>query len=792
MILSIVKGDFRSPLNIENCVTDLLGIPSILQQENVLCFPVYDKSASFTIEKEARVFHAKRNLSDYCIWDIKLKDEFAYDKIRNYLQGYQYHIIHTNRGLQGWIDEIRLILYVDGFRYSDYKLLGNLLVDAFKEWEIQAEITTKYNYFSTVLPKKNHCRSVFNNGILYQYKMLRRYRRPKNYRSYKPELYPIVLEIFKELGFFPNDRFGQLVEQAHFTYEATNNRGYMWYSNSPFNLWHSDPGKKINIYEIFAERYKYKDFLVKQSIEEMIESVGTSLEVIEERIDLSKLTDSNKKFFIDWGFRTDNAILCIKSAMGSAKTAVIKKLMDNGKTLVVTPRMSLAVEAAKNLEVPSYLDMGIDVNSNNHLVCQFDSLYKFDLTSFKHFIIDEYMTLESHISECSNNTLSKNMAKLQYILDSNVILVDAMLTKNCLDIFSNQRRYAHWYENSVVDGTPLMQHKTFESFLKEISLAQGKRISISCTSKEKLKALQEFVDKIGYTNRMITGDTALDERYNILKDYEAGKFNCLMYSPALSVGININSDVEKHFHYDPGGIISPIQSIQMIRRARKTKQIDCFVQRRKKISSTSIEELRADVKSRSILCEYNAAGDQKLLQSGKTFAWMKRHDNIWRLEGRDSFDYLASLNFNVTVDVEIKGSGVFKGQVLNKFKENSAKWPVTLREKALEYFGDNLLPEKYLEPKELESYKYFSDLYNCYNHPANIAHCKLHYYNKGNFKFEKDLEMFTKVMDNPKTKGDFQHLGFEKSFFSLSGWHIIPRYANLYKDLNPENPEEKR
>ena len=142
MILSIVKGDFRSPLNIENCVTDLLGIPSILQQENVLCFPVYDKSASFTIEREARVFHAKRNLSDYCIWDIKLKDEFAYDKIRNYLQGYQYCIIHTNRGLQGWIDEIRLILYVDGFRYSDYKLLGNLLVDAFKEWEIQAKITT--------------------------------------------------------------------------------------------------------------------------------------------------------------------------------------------------------------------------------------------------------------------------------------------------------------------------------------------------------------------------------------------------------------------------------------------------------------------------------------------------------------------------------------------------------------------------------------------------------------------------------------------------------------------------
>lgn len=796
MLLSVVHNasEFLNgsdkTIKIENTYVDDKAIPSILRNNTILNFPIEGQSLELqAVQNDSATLTKLKTITDYAIFDILFKDEYGYEQFRKYLTPYRHNLTIINRSLMGYVEKIRVMFYVDNFKFNDFKIFGNLLQDVFKDNNINAEIINKYNYFNCVLLPTNSIEHMFYDGGIFTHKMLKAYKRPKNHRSYKPELYPIVLELFKELGFLPVSIYGSMQDKTYFYHEPTNVKGFLWYPNSPFNLWHKDPNKKINIYDLFASKYKYSNFVEKQTIDEKISPVGTQLEITEEKVDLSQLTESNKRFFSQWSNKTDNSILCIKSAMGTAKTDVIRKLMESNKTLIITPRTQLAVDLAKRTGAQCYLDDNIDYNK--HLVCQFDSLFKFDVSQYKYFIIDEYMTLESHIVQCNAQTLVKNMAKMQYILNSNVILIDAMLTKNCLDIFSNQRRNAHWYENSVVDNTPLMSHKTFNSFLKEISNAQGKRITISCTSKSKLLSLQSFVASIGYTNKIIIGETPNSERIRILEEFKDDKFKCLLYSPALSVGVSIESPVEKHFHYDPGGIVSPIQSIQMIRRARKTKQIDVFLQKRKRFATSSIEEIRNEIRNSGILCEYDVKGEQRLSQAGKTYAWMIRHDNIWRLEGRDSFDYLASLNFSVTNNVEAKDSGEFKGEILRKFKDNADKWSIDLRQKSLEYFGDNIHVENLIEPAELETFKYYCDLKKCYLSPLNIEFTKLYYYNKGNYNFENDLFIFTKVLDNPgsfKSKDELGYLGLEYTGFIFNKkWAEKTKFKKLYYELYEKN-----
>ena len=787
----------KGKIQIENAYVMDEAIPDVLAKNPIMNFPLTHpedhlqdnlKSSRFEVINDATLTKIKA-ISNYGIFDIGLKDEFGYDKLRSWLTPYKHFLVGAKRNLLGFVESVRLVLFVQRFKFSDYKILGYLIKDIFADLEIDAVILNKWNYTNNILKKTPNSNAIFNDGISLTHKMLKAYRRPKNHRRFNDDLYPVVLSIFKELGFLPVSIFGPMIEKAHFYHDGTQLRGYMWYPNSPFNLWHDDPNKKINIYDLFVTRFKFSDYVINQTLEEKISMVGTQLEVIEAKVDLSRLTTANKRFFSSFGAKEDNSILCIKSAMGSAKTDVIRKLMESNKTLVVTPRTQLAIDLAKRTGAQCYLDDAVD--SSNHLVVQFDSLFKFDVSKYSHFIIDEYMTLESHIVQCSTSTLVKNMQKMQYILNSNVILIDAMLTKNALDIFSNQRRTAYWYENSMMDPVPLISHKTFASFLKEISSAQGKRITISCTSKNKLLGLQEFVQSIGYKNKIIIGETPMEERTNILESFKREEFNCLLYSPAISVGISIESPVEKHFHYDPGGIISPIQSIQMIRRSRKTKQIEVFLQKRKKYGTCSIEEIRNDIKNSGQLCEYDNKGAQRLSQAGKSFAWMKRHDHIWRLEGRDSFNFLASLNFNVMNDVEVQGAELFTGSVLRKFTMDSKKWSPELREITLSYFGDNVIIENNIEPEELNDFKLFMDLKRCYFNPVNIEFTKLSYYNKGIFTFEKYLKEFTLALESIdrfgyyKSKQDLTYLGLQPARFSIGKkWVLNPKFENLFQEIN--------
>lgn len=572
----------------------------------------------------------------------------------------------------------------------------------------------------------------------------------KNIKGYKPTIRKEVHKMFEELGFIPTGASHE--DKVDFIHEPTFTRDYVWFSSSPFTLWHRNPVNNVDIAAAFRSRYKISDFIEFSTVEELASPLSENTTVIKRVIHTPQLSIADTG--PGWAaWRDRMAVLCLRSAMGTGKTEMIlKALVANPNTMVITPRVSLAAELSTRSGGVLYTNDV--VNSKGSIICQFDSLYKMDLRKFKSFIIDEYMTLESHVlNTVSKSHNTENILRLAGILgnpNNQLILMDALLSDNVTDLFTNREIF--WVENTFLDPNPLITHKTFESFLKELSKTINRKITVSCVSKEKMRSLGEFLEGFGHKVGLVSSSVIPQERDKILEDFKNNELTALIYTPSLSVGINIPCEVDRHFHYDPGRAVSPIQSIQMMKRARLPAQIDCFIGNTKTPGCLSIDEIRKLVTvdpSLNRFCFTNEYGEPVLTESGKTFCWMKLHDNIWRWSTRESFAYLASKNFKVLNDVEVLGSEEFKGVTFKSFKESLEVWDVNSRRKIIEEIGDHFSKvERYIEPEELQDFISYNTLRRSYEDPIFRTFSKNKASLSGNFQFAKDFEDFADIRDN--------------------------------------------
>ena len=62
------------------------------------------------------------------------------------------------------------------------------------------------------------------------------------------------------------------------------------------------------------------------------------------------------------------------------------------------------------------------------------------------------------------------------------------------------------------------------------------------------------------------------------KDHD--KFDVLLYSPTLTVGVSNLNNVKDHFHYDSSMSSDVISSLQMIKRSRKAQRIHLLIKPR--------------------------------------------------------------------------------------------------------------------------------------------------------------------------------------------------------------------
>ena len=65
--------------------------------------------------------------------------------------------------------------------------------------------------------------------------------------------------------------------------------------------------------------------------------------------------------------------------------------------------------------------------------------------------------------------------------------------------------------------------------------------------------------------------------YDLFSKKDHDKFQVVIYSPTLTVGVSNLNNVVHHFHYDSGNSCDVISSIQMIKRSRYAKYIHLYL-----------------------------------------------------------------------------------------------------------------------------------------------------------------------------------------------------------------------
>ena len=65
--------------------------------------------------------------------------------------------------------------------------------------------------------------------------------------------------------------------------------------------------------------------------------------------------------------------------------------------------------------------------------------------------------------------------------------------------------------------------------------------------------------------------------YDLFEKNEHDKWDVLIYSPTLTVGVSNMNNNYYHFHYDSSISTDVISSLQMIKRTRKAKEIHMFI-----------------------------------------------------------------------------------------------------------------------------------------------------------------------------------------------------------------------
>lgn len=781
-------------------VSSMGQIASLFQKNFILNFPLKDSFIAKKTKEHLEPLYAQT--TPYIILEFeKVKDIQQRTKIIKLFTSYKC-VFFASRGCNDITNfDFRGVIQVDNFTRSDIRKTLAFIRDNLQRngiYGVLNDTLTKPCQFTAPSNqfKVFRCEEI---GAVITKRDIRDYHFSKSIKGYKPSIRYEVHKMFEELGFLPTGASNE--DKVDFIHEPTMQRDYVWYMSSPFTLWHRNPINNVDIGATFRKRYKIGNFIEYNSVDVLSQPANDTTTVIRRVVNKAFLNlEDMGPGWAAW--RDRKAVLCIRSAMGTGKTEMIlKALAANPQTMVITPRVSLAAEMSKRSGGIMY-DNGVP-NKHGSIICQFDSLYKMDLRKYKSFIIDEYMTLESHVLNTASKSHSiENILRLAGILgnDNNqLMLMDALLSENVTDLFNDREIF--WVENKYLDPSPVTIHKTFESFLKELSNTINRRITVSCVSRDKMKGLKEFLEGFGHKVETISSENDPSQREEILERFANNELSAIVYTPTLSVGINIQCEVDRHFHYDPGRVVSPIQSIQMMRRARLPEQVDCFIGNTKSPGCLSIDELRKMVlvdPNLNRFCFTNEYGEPQLTPSGKIYCWMKLHDNVWRYNSRDSFTYLVAMNFKVISSVEVVGSSEFKGVSLKSYKEKLEVWDVHSRRKIIEELGDHFSKvEKFISPEELNDFISYNNFRRSYESPVwkTIASNKASL--SGDFSFPKMLETFSEIMDEfSKTpeinKKKFASIGtaeMRKFGLELSKGMFIDKikrkenFDNLYREI---------
>ncbi len=452
--------------------------------------------------------------------------------------------------------------------------------------------------------------------------------------------------------------------------------GYFWFKESPYTMHHFNSLKTVEIYNSIRKLPKAKE-LMKTNLNytDEFENFNTSTRLIQVNQKYLTCTPEVKTACAEF-ISAEGGLFSIRSPMGTGKSTIIHHLIKEANNqdmsvLIITNRISVANDFSEKYNVKVYNKD--QYNIGDSLICQFDSLWKYNIRLFDVVIMDEFISLMMHARSNLNNS-NLNISKFFGAFNKKLIIADAFLTGYENFLLSNKTENVYMLDNLYRDCVELNLYEDFNNFVKDlVRTCTTEKCTVSCTSLSFLNSLQLMLQNKGIKVVTLTALTPKSTKKLLYESFKqpTTKYDVLIYSPTLTVGVSNLNHIKTHWHFDSSMSTDAVSSIQMIKRTRKAKQINLFIKERTNFIKTTYNTIKDEYMNnigknidQNFLYQIDDYGETVLSENGKKAIKIDVFKNVLEFNHKDATIWLMKYHFAKKPTV-IKHK--FESNALNKY-----------------------------------------------------------------------------------------------------------------------------
>jgi len=525
---------------------------------------------------------------------------------------------------------------------------GKLILD-----EIQVELGDICKVDKTVMHRASYQAPINKHQVLLNQTnhLYKEHRKPKieikisqNLKT-TDKIETICVKMLNEKGFSFNTPTQDGYKCSHPS-ERKSPNGFTWSREYPFSMVHWNPDRNISVWEEVIKTPEYKEYQLDQS-----DSLVASVMPVSEGTHNDRYLGNNAEIVTD--FLDNYKMLKIQSPMGSAKSTVLEEVLHQCskrdlRVLFLTNRISLADDIChKYPGIKHYQGTELEnteYQPGDNLALQIDSFHKFSTKYFDVVILDEFTTTAIKLLSIEKHQRTA-VTKFFSLQKKKLVLADAFLFPEMTKIFASEDETINII-NAHRDQVQLEIIEQKNGFVSElIEAAKEGPISFSSGSTMMLKIVQHLADLNGLTWFSIDSQTPKNQKelvYESLRNKKA-KWDILMYSPSLTVGVSNENEICTHFHFDSGLSMDVLSSIQMIKRTRKATKIKMYLSERIGYNPTDLSGIQGVLPDYS---EQDQDGDDLgITVVGNNLSKIIRIHNILENRHQKSFMKLLAFQF---------------------------------------------------------------------------------------------------------------------------------------------------
>lgn len=662
-----------SPFDDKTFIFETLEVDSNVSFYNTIVSHFILNIPLVKIRKPIKVSRTIKNLKQfqdkvtYFIIDIAIESEYNKNKVIDYFKPYKV-ILGESRSYDGYSNfNLKGIIFAEEMTYEDIKVVFADIQNDIKE----------YGYLNdNSINRPSLTAPILKNKVFYNNEDgIRLKKINKKLSDYITEyalnnedigtvesfrdisgnsIQEICLNTFSVLGYTPVKENNN----GSITFSKDDNNNYFWFKNSPYIMHHPNRLKSLNIFKIIKSNKDAKNLLTTNlNYSDLLnKELGETHTFNEE-----KITIEGKEDIVEHFLYKRNGLLSIKSPMGTGKSTLIKSIIQqcheqDMKVLIVTNRISVAEDFAKKYEDMKLYNKDA-YNIGDSLIVQFDSLWKYNITYFDVVIMDEFTSLMLHCRNNLNNN-DNNILKFFGCFNKKLIIADAFLTGYEYSIIGKTNNIVN-IVNEYRDETELTSFTNKNRFIEALvkhaidASKYGRTTSVSCTSSNMIIGLKNILSKQGLRVITLTADTPQVTKsiiYNLFESRDNNKWDVIIFSPTLTVGVSNMNNIEDHFHYDSGNSADVISSIQMIKRSRRAKNIHYYVADKNNYVCVDYNTLRDSYLNNcgqnSYLFDTDDYGELRLSKTGSRALKIDIFKNILDFNHKSAFEWLLGYHFN--------------------------------------------------------------------------------------------------------------------------------------------------